>query len=85
MPTLVELSRCKIQIYAGDHAPPHFKIYGPGTNANVDIETLEIIAGRAERKALRQALARFTAQDWASHPENRARLRAAWRRLNERG
>lgn len=79
MPTLVELSRCKIQIYAGDHAPPHFKIYGPGSNANVDIETLEIIAGRADRKALRQAL------NWASRPENRARLRAAWRRLNERG
>ena len=79
MPTLVELAKCKIQIYAGDHAPPHFKIYGPGTNANVDIETLEIIAGKAERKALREALA------WASRPENRERLRAAWNRLNARG
>ncbi|MSO84668.1 MAG: DUF4160 domain-containing protein [Rhodospirillales bacterium] len=58
MPTLVELAKCKIQIYAGDHAPPHFKIYRPGTNANVAIETLEIIAGKAERKALREALLR---------------------------
>lgn len=79
MPTLVELSKCKIQVYAGDHAPPHFKIYGPGTNANVSIETLEIIAGRADRKALREAL------DWASRPENRARLRNAWARLNTPG
>jgi len=79
MPTLVELSRCKIQIYAGDHAPPHFKIYGPGSNANVAIETLEIIAGKADRKALREAL------EWASRPENRALLRATWRRVNERG
>ncbi len=79
MPTLVELRKCKIQVYAGDHAPPHFKIYGPNSNANVDIETLEIIAGRVERKALREAL------DWASRPENRAFLRATWARLNERG
>jgi hypothetical protein len=70
---------CKIQIYAGDHAPPHFKIFGPGTNANVAIETLEVIAGRADRKALREAL------DWASRAENRALLRAVWNRLNERG
>lgn len=79
MPTLVELTKCKIQVYAGDHAPPHFKIYGPGSNANVAIETLEVIAGKADRKALREAL------DWASRPENRARLRAAWKTLNERG
>ena len=79
MPTLVELSTCKIQVYAGDHAPPHFKIYGPGSNANVAIETLEVLAGRVARKALREALA------WASQPENRALLRREWRRLNERG
>ena len=54
MPTLVELATCKIQVYAGDHAPPYFKIYGPGTNANVAIETLELIAGKAHRKALRK-------------------------------
>jgi len=70
---------CKIQIYAGDHAPPHFKIFGLGTNANVAIETLEVIAGRADRKAVREAL------DWASRAENRALLRAVWNRLNERG
>jgi hypothetical protein len=73
------LSKCKIQIYAGDHAPPHFKIYGPETNANVAIDTLEVIAGRADRKALQEAL------DWASRAENRALLRATWKRLNEQG
>ncbi len=79
MPTVVALSKCRIQVYAGDHAPPHFKIYGPGSNANVAIETLEVIAGKADRKALREAL------DWASRPENRALLRATWNRLNQRG
>lgn len=79
MPTLVVLPKCKIQVYAGDHAPPHFKIYGPGSNANVAIETLEVIVGKADRKALREAL------DWASRPQNRALLRATWNRLNELG
>lgn len=78
-PTLVALRTCKIQVYAGDHAPPHFKIYGPGSNANVAIETLEVIAGKVDRRALREARA------WASRPANRARLREAWRTLNERG
>jgi hypothetical protein len=79
MPTLVELAKCKIQVYAGDHAPPRFKIYGPGANAYVAIETLEIVAGKAARKALREARA------WASPPSSRALLRAAWNRLNARG
>ena len=78
MPTLIELSQCKIQIYAGDHAPPHFKIYGPGSNANVAIETLEVLAGKVDRKALREAL------DWASRAENRALLRETWDKLNAR-
>jgi len=50
-----------------------------GPYANVAIETLEIIAGKADRKALREARA------WASRPENRALLRAAWNRFNARG
>jgi hypothetical protein len=79
MPTIAVLSKSKIQIYAGDHAPPHFKIYGPGTNANVSIETLKVLAGKAEPKALREALA------WAARAENRALLRATWNALNERG
>jgi hypothetical protein len=79
VPTIARLEACKIQVYAGDHAPPHFKIYGPGSNANVSIETLKVIAGKADRKALAEAIA------WASRRENRALLRAAWERLNARG
>jgi hypothetical protein len=78
MPTLIELSRCKIQVYAGDHAPPHFKIFGPGSNANVAIETLEVLAGKVDRRALREAL------DWAARAENRALLRETWNTLNAR-
>jgi Domain of unknown function (DUF4160) len=82
VPTIARLRTCKIQVYAGDHAPPHFKIFGPGSNANVSLETLEtleIIAGQADRKALREARA------WATRRENRALLRAAWEKLNTRG
>lgn len=79
MPTIARLTLCKIQVYAGDHAPPHFKIFGPGTNANIAIENLEILAGRADKKALREAF------DWAAEAENRETLRRAWARLNERG
>ena len=79
MPTLVELATCKIQIYAGDRAPPHFKIFGPGSNASVAIESLEVIAGRVDRRALGQALA------WESRPANRAHRSATWARLNQQG
>jgi len=73
-PTLVELRTCKIQVYAGDHAPPHFKIFGPGSNANVRISDLEVIAGRASRNALAEA------RDWAR--SNRDKLQKEWDRLN---
>jgi hypothetical protein len=79
VPTIAHLRPCKIQVYAGDRASPHFKVFGPGSNTNVSIETLEVAAARADRKALREAVA------WASRRDNRALLRAAWERLNRRG
>ncbi len=78
MPLLATLSNCGIYVYAGDHNPPHFHLRGPGSRALVNIATLEVMAGKASRKDLEEALA------WASVPENLESLVAEWRRLNER-
>lgn len=72
------LSNCKIDIYPGDHNPPHFHLRGPDSNALVDIVTLEVIEGKASKKDLEEA------RVWAEKPENLAVLVAEWRRLNER-
>lgn len=38
-------SGAAIYVYADDHAPPHFHVRGPQSNAQVRIDTLEVIAG----------------------------------------
>ena len=75
---LATLSNCSIYVYAGDHHPPHFHLRGPDSRALVNIATFEVMAGKASRKDLQQAL------EWAAKPENLASLVAEWRRLNER-
>ena len=72
------LTNCKIYIYPGDHNPPHFHLRGPNSKALVDIVTLEVLAGKANRKDLAEA------REWASNPGNLAFLVSEWRRLNER-
>ncbi len=78
MPEIVRLTNCKICVYAGDHAPPHFHVFGPNSNASIDIATLELMKGRIHRNDRDEAIA------WASDPANLARLMAEWKRLNER-
>jgi Domain of unknown function (DUF4160) len=77
-PLLATLGNCEIYVYAGDHNPPHFHLRGPDSRALVNIATLEVMAGKASRKDLLEAL------EWASVPENLERLATEWRRLNER-
>jgi hypothetical protein len=72
------LSNCKIYVYPGDHNPPHFHLKGPNLKALVDMVTFEVLAGRAHRTDLAEAV------EWASNPENAALLVSEWRRLNER-
>jgi hypothetical protein len=78
MPTLVRLNNCKVCIFAGDHAPPHFHVVGPGWKVTVEITTLEILSGRGPRVDLREAM------EWALQAENLVSLVNEWVRLNER-
>jgi hypothetical protein len=79
VPLICRLSNAKIYMYAGDHRPPHFHLNGKGWNAIIDLATLKLIAGKAERGALNEAIV------WASISANAATLWNAWSRLNERG
>ena len=74
MGTVHRLGKLRIVVYAGDHAPPHFHIQGPGYALVVDIDSMEIIAGSVQARGYEEAMR------WAV--ENRAAIRAAWDRLN---
>lgn len=76
MPEIVRLSSCKICLYPGDHAPPHFHIRGRGWSVVIDMASLELTRGRGPKPAIVEAV------EWAK--ENLALLQAEWRRLNER-
>jgi hypothetical protein len=60
-------------MYFADHPPPHVHVLGREGAAQVDIETLEVIASSG-RIDLREALA------WVA--AHRAELRAHWARLS---
>ncbi|MCW2242257.1 DUF4160 domain-containing protein [Azospirillum canadense] len=76
MPTIIELSNSKVQMFAGDHVPPHFHLRGPNSNAMVRLDTLTVMRGKAHRRDLEEAIA------WAR--ANIDNLLSEWSRLNER-
>jgi hypothetical protein len=78
MPTIVRLNQCRICVYSGDHAPPHFHAVGPDWTAVIEIASLELIKGEGPIGALREVV------EWAQDPENLALLSSEWKRLNER-
>lgn len=69
----MRFAAAEIAMYFADHPPPHFHVLGREGAAQVDIETLEVIASSG-RIDLREALA------WAA--AHRAELRAHWARLS---
>jgi hypothetical protein len=73
MPRIARFSSTEIAMYFADHPPPHFHVLGRDGAAQVDIETLEVIA-TSGRVDLREALA------WAA--EHRDELREHWARLS---
>ncbi|MEF3695844.1 DUF4160 domain-containing protein [Desulfolutivibrio sp.] len=77
MGTIHRLGRVRIVVYAGDHAPPHFHIQGPGFAVAVDLETLGILASSPQTRDHEEALR------WAA--ANRNAIRDAWNRLNGEG
>jgi hypothetical protein len=76
VPTVKVLSRAKIEMFADDHAPPHFHLRGPTSNALVRLDKLSVMRGTYSRRDLAEALA------WAEG--NLPLLYAEWSRLNER-
>lgn len=76
MPTIATLTNAKIQMFADDHVPPHFHLFGPNSNAQIRLDDLTILRGCADRGDLREAAA------WAA--ANRDFLAAEWSRLNDR-
>jgi hypothetical protein len=63
-------------MYADDHRPPHFHVVGADFQVLVRISDLAIIAGRARKAQISEAMA------WAEN--NRERLALKWVELNER-
>ena len=52
MPEISRFYGIVIQMYFGDHPPPHFHARYAGQNAKFDIETLALIEGRLPARAL---------------------------------
>jgi hypothetical protein len=76
MARIKKFSNTDIRINADDHNPPHFHILGPGFQVAVDLATMEISAGKARSKDIREAM------EWAM--ENVDFLKSEWKRLTAR-
>jgi phosphomannomutase len=61
-------------MYFEDHHPPHFHAAYGGTEAVIEIESLEVTRGRVPRRVLRLIL------EWAVL--HRSELRANWNRAS---
>ena len=76
MPTVRQFNRCRIEMYFGDHPPPHFHVITRSDEAAVFlIETLARWAGEADPRNTEEALA------WAAF--NRPELWARWQHYSE--
>jgi hypothetical protein len=76
MPTVRRFNRCRIEMYFGDHPPPHFHVITRSDEAAVFlIETLARWAGEADPRDTEEALA------WAAF--NRPELWARWQQYSE--
>ena len=74
MTTLHRARSWKIQVLGREHGVPHFHLWSPNAAAVTAIETLAVLSGSVEAKALEEA------RSWAAG--HRGQLIAAWRRLN---
>ena len=74
MTTLHRARNWKIQVFGREHGVPHFHVRTPDAAAVVAIDTLTVLSGSVDAKALEEA------RSWAA--PHRAELMAEWRRLN---
>ena len=70
MPTICRFYGILIQMYFGDHVPPHFHALYAEFEALIDIQTLEVIRGGLPNRAMALVL------EWAQ--QNRDALRQNW-------
>jgi hypothetical protein len=76
MPTVKRFDRCRIEMYFGDHPPPHFHVITRNDeHIAVVIKTLVVWAGEADPRDTAEAFA------WAR--ENRAVLSSRWQAYSE--
>ena len=76
MPTVKRFARCRIEMYFGDHSPPHFHVITREEESVVVlIETLQIWKGEVDRREIAEAIS------WAV--ENQDQLRARWQDYSE--
>jgi len=71
MPTISEFFGIVIRMYYDDHNPPHFHVFYGEYEAQLSIDTLEVIKGKLSKRALALVL------EWAA--EHRNELREDWR------
>ena len=70
MPTISRFYGILIQMYFGDHVPPHFHALYAEFEALIDIQTLEVIRGSLSSRAMALVL------EWAQ--QHREELRQDW-------
>jgi hypothetical protein len=70
MPELSRFYGIIIRIFYDDHPPPHFHAAYEGEQAQISVETLEVIEGSIKRRALALVM------EWAAL--HRDELRRAW-------
>jgi Domain of unknown function (DUF4160) len=76
MPTVKRFDRSRIEMYFGDHSPPHFHVITRNNERiAVVIETTAVLAGNADPRDTAEAL------DWARR--NKADMRARWQMYSE--
>ena len=72
MPEICRFDGVTIRIYFREHGPPHFHaVYGE-SEAQIEIDTLEVLHGNLPARRLRDVI------DWARNRQTE--LRAAWDR-----
>lgn len=70
MPEISRFYGIVVRMYVNDHAPPHFHAEYGGSEAVIDLHTLEIMYGKLQRRALALVL------EWAAI--HRAELARNW-------
>ncbi|HXQ51472.1 MAG TPA: DUF4160 domain-containing protein [Stellaceae bacterium] len=56
MPTIKRFSGCRIEMYFGDHPPPHFHVTSRHGTVKIAIRGQRMMAGSLPQRMIREAL-----------------------------